>query len=65
MTLSDEVPTQNGLYVVWIDGPVSSYASRELLMFVDGKWGYRDSDVNFRGEVYQWLGPLPALKLVP
>lgn len=62
----DEKPRRSGLYVVYTnpdDLREFKYAERRLLVWDGRGWSYRMSDQRFRGHVYQWLGPLPALKL--
>lgn len=56
-------PTSNGIYVAYIKDTDSGYATKILLMWIGGKWGYPSSDQNYRGKVYAWVGPLPALIL--
>ena len=61
---SGDAPTKNGMYVAFVNPKMSiHWAERMLLMFIDGKWGYRDSDQNYRQHVYGWIGPLPAMRL--
>jgi len=56
-------PTENGMYVAYVD-PVMNipYADKKLLMFINGKWGYRSSSEDYSGCIYGWIGPIPALK---
>lgn len=57
-------PQENGMYVAYVDSdlPHLRFAARKLLMYVNGKWSYPGSSINFRGEIYGWIGPLPALR---
>lgn len=59
-------PTKPGLYVAYTNpddlGRDFKYAERRLLMW-DSGWFHRSSDQKYRGYVYQWVGPLPALEL--
>jgi hypothetical protein len=57
-------PPQPGLYVAYVDDNVpSGFAARRILMWHEGRWWYPHSDQFYRGCVYQWIGPLPALRL--
>lgn len=57
-------PGVHGLYVAYVnDEQLPNYAKRAFLMWHDGRWSYPGSDQFYRGHVYQWVGPFPALKL--
>lgn len=57
-------PPENGMYVVYVDHRyVCAYPDKKLLMYVNGRWGYLNSDQNFRGKVHGWIGPLPMPSL--
>lgn len=57
-------PITVGAYVAYVnDDLVTRFAKRTLLFWDGQRWGYPMSDQRFRGHVYQWIGPLPALKL--
>jgi len=59
-------PLQSGMYVVYTnDAHMPRYAARILLIYdAEAKvWGYPMSSMNYRGHVYGWVGPLPALPL--
>ena len=64
--VTDRNPSESGLYVAYVQsqGMLNPYAEKVLLMWIGGVWGYPSSDQNFRGEVYGWMGPLPALKVL-
>lgn len=60
----ENVPAQNGLYVAYVDPDMDvPFSAKLLLMWMDGRWGYPGSDQNYRGTVYGWVGPLPAMRL--
>ena len=64
MEVQTGIPTLPGVYVVWIDDVHvrnPKYTKRYLMDYNDG-WFYPHSDQKLRGPIYQWLGPLPALK---
>jgi hypothetical protein len=64
MSIEDGVPTLNGLYVAYTNYDYDSItAKRELLVCIDGKWGYPQSDQNYRGHVYGFIGPIPIMRL--
>jgi hypothetical protein len=58
-------PAKNGIYVAFVESKLPGLPFREriLLMYVDEIWSYPGSSVNYRGEVYGWIGPLPALRV--
>jgi hypothetical protein len=57
-------PPGNGMYVAYVDeGLGIPFAGKELLMYIDGRWGYRHSDQRFRGKIVGWFGPIPALPI--
>lgn len=59
-------PTINGMYVAYVHPDVTiPYAKKEFLIWIDNRWGYCGSDQWYRGKVYGWIGPLPALKFNP
>lgn len=63
--VGEGTPSKPGLYVAYMnpdDLRNFSYAERRFLMW-DRGWFYPSSDQKYRGHVYQWVGPLPALKL--
>ena len=64
LEVHDGTPPANGMYVAFVNGEyIETYAARELLMWINGQWGYRKSAERYRGHVYGWIGPLPALPL--
>lgn len=57
-------PTEPGMYVAYVDPDIPiPFAQKMFLMWIDGKWGYCCSSEYYRGNVYGWVGPLPAMKL--
>lgn len=57
-------PIENGLYVAYVNPDIDlPFAEKKLLTYVDGDWGYLGSDQIYRGHVYGYIGPLPALRL--
>lgn len=61
--VDDRDPEQLGLYVVYTnDGFTDRFAGRELLSW-HGRWYRPMSDQTYRGHVYGWIGPLPAMEL--
>jgi hypothetical protein len=56
-------PTENGLYVAYVNPEWSiQFAKRMLLMYMDGQWSYPLSAENYRDVVYGCIGPLPSLR---
>lgn len=59
-------PAKPGLYVAYTNPDELlhkfTHAERRFLVWDHG-WFYQSSDQRYRGHVYQWVGPLPALKL--
>lgn len=58
-------PPKTGLYVAYVHEYPVPYANK-IILFYDkdwNRWGYPTSDQNYRGHVYGWIGPLPALKI--
>jgi hypothetical protein len=52
------------MYVAYVDPDMDvPYAKKLLLMWIDGQWGYPGSSANYRGPVYGYIGPLPAMRL--
>jgi hypothetical protein len=67
ITICEGEPTTPGVYVIYTDHAFTTkYAGRNLLQWdeSDNKWYYPLSSQSFRGNVYGWIGPLPALELV-
>jgi hypothetical protein len=63
MNVQEGEPALKGLYVAYVDDEhVTRFAKRTFLMWM-GQWSYPGSDQNFRGHVYGWVGPLPAMAL--
>lgn len=61
---TDGTPTEPGLYVAYVNGPVKVAADRKLLMWMpDGGWSYPGSDQKYRAHVYGYVGPLESLML--
>lgn len=57
-------PMLSGLYVAYVNGPVTVSADRVLLMYMrDQGWYYPHSDQKYRDTIYGFVGPLPVLKL--
>jgi len=59
-------PEKSGMYVVYHDeGHGIPFAAKELLMWIDGRWGYPSSDQFFRPveKIVGYIGPIPALRL--
>ena len=57
-------PKKDGMYVAYVDPDVDvPFAQKKFLIWSKGQWGHCGSDQNFRGAVYGFIGPLPALKL--
>ena len=57
-------PTRAGLYVAYVNDPqLTTVAARIFLMCHNGQWYRQLSDQRYRGTVYQWVGPLPVLRL--
>lgn len=63
MEIRDGAPLQDGLYVVYVNGPVTTWVSRQLLTRAGGQWRYVGSDQRYRAHVYGWIGPIPAMEL--
>ena len=64
MRVQEGNPPVNGIYVAYVDDPhIELWAARELLQWHDGRWSYRMSTQFYRGHVYGWIGPLPAMSL--
>lgn len=63
MELEKGRPLKNGHYICWVDQKGLPYANKLFLIWHDGRWSYPSSDQFYRGHVYQFMGPLPALKL--
>lgn len=63
ITIETGTPISNGMYVAYVEGPLKNFLKKELLMWVQNKWSYPSSDQNYRGQIYGWIGPLPALKI--
>lgn len=64
LVMCEGQPPVDGLYVAYVNADhYSLYADKRLLMFLRGKWGYPSSIENYRGHVYGWIGPIPALQL--
>lgn len=59
-------PITPGLYLIYTDPDLDvPFAKRTLMMWTaEKRWGYLSSDQYFRGHVYGWFGPIPAMKLV-
>jgi hypothetical protein len=58
-------PPTSGLYVAYIrDAPVP-YANKIILFYEKewDRWSYPMADARYRGHIYGWIGPLPALKI--
>lgn len=54
-------PTRNGTYVCYIEHDhMPRYPDKKLLVWHEGRWGYRMSDQFFRDTVLGWVGPLPT-----
>lgn len=59
-------PPSDGLYVAYVnDEHVQRYAKKMLLSYEKAwdRWSYPDADARYRGHIYGWIGPLPALVL--
>lgn len=64
MKINKDDPVKNGMYVVYTgDQYIRGYPDRKLLMFINKRWGYPNSDQMFYGKVHGWIGPLPAPKI--
>ena len=64
MDVDGEDPVVDGLYVAYVDPDLDiPYAQKIFLMWMNNRWGYPGSDQKYRGNVYGWLGPIPAMKL--
>lgn len=63
MKINKDDPLETGLYLVYVDYPyTSNFADKRLLLWHDGYWMHKSSDQLYRGEVYGWIGPIPAMK---
>jgi hypothetical protein len=57
-------PDQVGIYVAYVnDEYLKNFAQKKFLFWTGSRWGYPMSDQNYRGHVYGWIGPLPAMRL--
>lgn len=64
---ADLNPEATGMYVAYIEsGGINIPFAERKIMYYDAdirKWGYPGSSVNYRGTVYGWIGPLPAMRV--
>lgn len=58
-----EKPTDAGIYVAYVNGPIPNLAERIMLFWDGTRWSYPMSGMFYREHVYQVIGPLPILKL--
>lgn len=65
MEVREGNPPINGMYVAYVDPDMRiPFAKKMLLMWIDGQWGYPGSFAHYRGPVYGYIGPLPAMRLI-
>ncbi len=55
-------PPSVGSYVAYVSGDVPAFAERVFLLWDGKRWSYPLSDQNYRGHIYAWVGPLPAVR---
>lgn len=55
-------PASHGLYVAYVDDDAQATFATRMFLVWDGKWSYPLSDMNYRGTVYGWIGPLEPMK---
>lgn len=59
VTYNTGKPTERGVYAVRVPhDTIPDMLMDKFLIWFDGKWGYLGSDMNYRGKVLGWLGPL-------
>lgn len=63
MEIQEGNPVRPGLYVAWVNSNVTHRWAEKIFLTWTGHWAFPLSDQFYRGHVYQWLGPLPALEL--
>lgn len=64
MTIQQGDPSENGLYVAYVDPRLDiPFADKKLMVYLDGEWSHMGSPEKYRGTVYGWIGPLPAMRL--
>mgnify|MGYP003394872013 CR=1 FL=1 len=58
-------PTENGVYACRIPQghDYSGLLEDKFLMWYHGTWSYLRSDLNYRGRIVGWIGPLPRKQL--
>jgi hypothetical protein len=57
-------PKEPGVYVAYVNDEVPTPFAFRTLLFWDGEqWYHQFSDARYREHVYQWIGPLPVLRL--
>lgn len=57
-------PVKNGQYLCWVNPDFDiPFAKIIQLMWIDGRWSYPNSAERYRDHIYQFAGPLPALRL--
>lgn len=65
LVVRDGDPTLQGVYVAYVDDEFAPrHAGRELLYWDGARWSHRMSTQYYRGHVYGYIGPLPAMELV-
>ena len=64
LEIQEGTPPVAGLYVAYVNHEMTNrHAGRELLMWISGKWSRPLSAYDYRGHVYDWIGPLPGMDL--
>lgn len=60
-------PTERGVYACRVPhDTIPDMLMDKFFIWIDGKWGYLGSDMNYRGRVLGWCGPLQRkLPVVP
>ncbi len=57
-----DTPTYSGQYVAYVKSNSPEILDKKILTYIDGIWSHPGSDQKFRGAVYGFVGPLPAIK---
>jgi hypothetical protein len=61
MEIQKGEPKQQGTYIAYVEmNEGFPYPEKQMLMWVNGRWGYPSSDQYFRKKVFGWIGPLPC-----
>ena len=60
MKVQTGTPTKQGMYIIYEGDSFPGLPHKQLMMWINNRWGYPSSTENYRGNVLGWIGPLPT-----